>query len=153
MKSIALFGSLIAVCGIGAMTPPASAKGGGAAAAGGIHGGMRAGGPAFFHKGHPTFVRGLAAKHAFRGFGLRRHANSILPPYWPGYGDFDPFYYYPPTDLAGAEGAVSSASEPVAQSQVPPNRVLVVTPGCRKQEQKVPTETGGERVINITRCY
>jgi hypothetical protein len=42
---------------------------------------------------------------------------------------------------------------PVAPSQAPPNRVLVVAPGCRTQEQKIQSESGGEQVIRITRCY
>jgi hypothetical protein len=76
-------------------------------------------------------------------------------PSWPAYGDFDPFYYSPLADAAVAGGAASAspASEPVAASQQPPARILVVTPGCRTQEQKVQSESGGEQVIRITRCY
>jgi hypothetical protein len=157
MKSTALVASLIAVCSIGCVVSSASAKsagGGGAAIAGG-HGGLRAGGPAFFHGVRPAVPHGIAAKHALRPIGLRRRI-SALPylPGWSGYGDFAPYYYYPPTDAAVADGGVgSSASEPVAASQQPPTRVLVVTPGCRTEEQKVQSEAGGETVIHIRRCY
>ncbi len=150
MKSIALFGCLIAVCSVGGVAAPASAKsgGGGAAAAVGFHAGMRAGGP------RPVLARGFAPRRAFRGINLRRRQIPILP-YWPAYGDFDPFYYDPPTDAAVGQEAASfnQASEPVAPSQVPLNRVLVVTPGCRTQEQKVQSAAGGEQIVRITRCY
>jgi hypothetical protein len=153
MKSTALYGALIAVCSIGAVMASASAKsaGGGAGAAAGVRGGMRAGGPAFFHKVGPVFPRGVAARHAFRRVDLRRRQSSFLP-YWPGNGAFDPFYYYGPTDSAGAL-ASSASGEPIAPSQVPLTRVLVVQPGCRTQDQKVHSETGGERLVRVTRCY
>jgi hypothetical protein len=152
MKSVALCGALIAVCSIGAVMASASAKsgGGGAAAAAGVRGGLRAGGPAFFHKG-PAFAPGVAAKRSFRRVDLRRQLNS-LPPYWPGSGDFDPFYYSVPTDAAGTI-SLSAYGEPIAPSQVPPTRVLVAQPGCRTQEQKVHSEAGGEQLVHITRCY
>jgi len=149
MKRIAFIGSLIAVCSIGCWIDPAAARSGGGAVAG-AHGGAWAHGPAFF-RGRPAFARTFAARHAFRGLGLRRQLSDL--PYWPGGGDFDPFYYYPPTDAAVAENAVTPASQPVAPSQVPATRVLVVTPGCRTQEQKVWSEGGGERTIHITRCF
>ena len=153
MKSIALYGTLIAICSIGAVMASASAKsgGGGAGAAAGARGGIRAGGPAFFHKGGPVFAPGVAAKHAFRRVNLRRQQNSFLP-YGPGYGDFDPFYYNVPTDVVGAV-SFSASGEPIAPSQVPPTRILVVQPGCRTQDQKVHSEAGGEQLVHITRCY
>jgi hypothetical protein len=155
MKSAALFGTLIALCSIGGLITSASAKSGGvgAAAAAGVHVGLRAGGPAFFHTIGPVVARGLAARRAFGGMNLRRRQISTLP-YSPSYGDFDPFYYYPATDAALAQGTTSTAAgDPIAPSQVPPNRVLVVRPGCRTQDQKVQSEEGGERLIHITRCY
>ena len=151
MKSTALFGCLIALCGIGCVVAPASARsgGGGAAAAAGVHGGLRAGGHAFVHGPRPIFARGFAARRALH-MAPRRQQISTLP-YWPGYGDFDPFYYYPPTDPAVV--SADAAATPIAPSQVPPNRVLVVAPGCRTQEQTVRSEAGGTQVVHITRCY
>ena len=151
MKSSVLYGTLIALCSIGAVIAPASAKSAGGGAAAGLRGGMRAGGASFFHSASPTFALGLAARHPFRRVNLRRQQNSFLP-YWPGYGDFDPFYYPGPTDAVGAI-SLSAFGEPIAPSQVPPNRVLVAQPGCRTQEQKVHSEAGGEQVVHITRCY
>lgn len=154
MKSTALFKTLIAVCCIGGVIATASAKSAGGGGAAGVRGGMRAGGPASFHKIRPVFARGFAARRAFGHTDLRRQQGSVLP-YWPSYGNSDPFYYYPPADVALAQGAVSSvaAGEPVAPSQVPPNRILVVQPGCRTQDQKVHSEAGEERIVHITRCY
>lgn len=149
MKRIALFGTLIAVCSIGAViapTPVSARAGGGRLAAGaGVHA-MRAG-PSFFRRG-PLFARGLAARRALPAAGRRRQPISILP-YWPTDSDFEPFYYYPPTAMAVAEGT----AEPAAASQQPANRILVAKPGCRTQEQQVPSEAGGTRVVHITRCY
>jgi len=152
MKSTVLFGGLIAACCIGCVIGPASARsggGGGAAAAAGAHGGLRAGSFAFRHGARPIFGRGFAARHAFR-FAARRQ-QLPLQPYWPAYGDFDPFYSQLPAD----PGIVSAdaTAVPAAPSQVPPNRVLVVTPGCRTQDQQVRSEAGGVQVIHITRCY
>lgn len=152
MKSIALYGTLIAVCSIGAVMASASAKSaGGGGAFAGVRGGMRLGGPAFFHKGGPAGAPGVAAKRVFRRVDLRRQQSPFLP-FWPGYGDFDPFYYYGPTDAAGAISSSTSA-EPIAPSQMPPNRILVAQPGCRTQDQKVHSEAGGEQLVHITRCY
>jgi hypothetical protein len=151
MKSSVLYGTLIALCSIGAVIAPASAKSAGGGAAAGLRGGLRAGGPGFFHGVGPVFALGVAAKHPFRRMNLRRPQNAFLP-YLPGYGDFDPFYYYGPTDTAAAISSVAS-TEPVAPSQVPPTRILVVQPGCRTQDQKVLAEAGGEQLVHITRCY
>lgn len=149
MKRIALLGPLIAACSIGAVIAPASvsarAGGGGLAAGAGVHA-MRAG-PAFFHRG-PLFSRALAARRALRPANLRRQPISVLP-YWLTDGDFEPFYYYRPAATTVAEGT----GEPAAPSQQLPNRILVAKPGCRTQEQQVPSEAGGTQLIHITRCY
>jgi len=164
MKSIALLGSIVAVCSIGCVLAPASvvAKSAGGGAAAGARGGFGAG--AGFHHGlrrhgltfhRPGFAK-FAARGHFAGNNLWRQRSSVLPYNswsnygWPDDAGFDPYYYYlPPAALAQA----SPASEPVAPSQQPPTRVLVVQPGCRTQDQKVPSEAGGERVVRITRCY
>ncbi len=155
MKRCALFVGLIAGCGIGWMAVPASVSarsaGGGLAAAAGVHGGMRRGAAAFLQGRGLAFARGFAAKRAFRPVDLRRRQISILP-YWAASGDFEPFYYYPPSDSA-VTGSVAATSEPVAPSQAPATRVLVVKPGCRTEEQTVQAEAGGARLIRITRCY
>jgi hypothetical protein len=147
MKHVALFGTLIAVCSIGTVVGPtsASARAGTSGPGAGAHG-MRAG-PAFFHRG-PLFTRGFAARQALRPAHLARQPISVLP-YWPFGGDFAPFYYYPPATTAAADGT----ADPVAPSQQPPNRIVVAQPGCRTQEQQVPAEAGGTRVVHITRCY
>ncbi len=154
MKRCALLVSLAAVCGIGCVVGPTPAAarsgGGGFAAAAGVHGGMRLGAGAFLHGSGRVFLRGFAAMRAFRPLNLRRRQISVLP-YGLGYGDFEPFYYYPPADVA--DNPASPTSDPAAPSQVPANRILVVKPGCRTEEQKVRSEAGGEQLIHITRCY
>ncbi len=149
MKRTALFGALIAVCSIGAMISPTSvsarAGSGGLAAGAGGHG-MRAG-PAFFHHG-PLFRPSFAARRALRPAHLARQPISVLP-YWPIGSDFAPFYYYPPAATAAAE----VTGNPVVPPQPSPNRILVAQPGCRTQDQQVPSEDGGTRLIHITRCY
>ena len=154
MKTIGLFGALIVLCSSGGIVASAAAKSAGGAAAAGAHGGMGAGGRAFFHAVRPVSAGGLAARRAFLRNDLRRGQTAILP-YWPTSGDFDPFYYYPGTDAAFAQstGSSTASGDPVAPSQVPPNRVLVVQPGCRTQDQKVRSEAGGEALVHITRCY
>ncbi len=149
MKRTALFGVLIAACGIGAAICPTSASaragGGGLSAGAGVHA-IHAG-PVFFRRG-PLFTRGIAARRDLHAAPLRRQPISVLPG-WPIGGDFDPFYYYPPAAPVPAE----STGEPVAPSQPPAGRILVAQPGCRTQEQQVPSEAGGTRLIHITRCY
>ena len=49
--------------------------------------------------------------------------------------------------------SAAASSEPVAPSQAPSARILVVTPGCRTEDQKVQSESGGEQVVRIRRCY
>jgi hypothetical protein len=86
------------------------------------------------------FRMSKAAERRGLGFPLWWGYESSFPNYYPSeyevpYGEFP--YPYPPFDN------FSERSRPV-----------VIRPSeCRTDSQKVPSETGGERTINITRCY
>jgi hypothetical protein len=66
-------------------------------------------------------------------------AGAYVPSYPYGYADpsWEGAYDYPPM------ANFSERSRPVVTYQ----------PGCRTDTQTVPSESGGERTINITRCY
>ena len=90
---------------------------------------------------HPIKERPLA----FRRFPAGHAAFGTLP-WWTGFDDQGPYYYYP----ASAAGSLDTDDGAAAQRPVP---VAVYRPGCRTQQQTVPAESGGTRTINITRCY
>ena len=146
----------LAVVGVISLFIPitASARAGGSA--GGFHGGFRA--PVFHavrpaHAARPALTHAFPARIGFRGAHLRDRRLARFP-VWPDYGSFDPFYYYPPDYAASYAGAaVASPDADGASAPQPPNRVMVYTPGCRTQTQTVPSESGGTRAVNITRCY
>jgi hypothetical protein len=86
----------------------------------------------------------------FRGAELGDRRGAALPLWW-GFSSYvpsydpsgyaapyaQPVYIYPPTEN------FSERSRPV----------VAYPPGCRTDIQKVPSESGGERTINVTRCY
>jgi hypothetical protein len=67
------------------------------------------------------------------------YASSWPSDYPSGYAApyAEPVYIYPPTEN------FSERSRPI----------MTRPPECRTDTQKVPSEAGGERTINITRCY
>ena len=76
-------------------------------------------------------------------------------PFWWTYAGGAPYYdpdYYP-SDYQPNYGLPATAYPPF--EDYPPQRRPVVPhePECRTDTQKVPSEAGGERTINITRCY
>ena len=147
-----IFAAGIVVLGIGTMAAPVetSARSGGFVAASSL--------------GARSFVRPSSAApfsaHTFRpggvrqlnGFHMSREGEHQGPgsPWWWGYASDLPSYY--PAEYAVPYGAhpypyqtqnFSERSRPIVTYQ----------PGCRTETQKVPSEGGGERSINITRCY
>jgi hypothetical protein len=154
--SLRILAASIVVFGIGAMiaSVETSARSGGfiAAPSLGARSAVRSSiaTPFFAHPFRPERVPGAFSKRldAFRmsregerrgpGFPLWWGYPSYLPSYYPSeysapYGEFP----YPPTEN------FSERSRPIVTYQ----------PGCRTETQKVPSEAGGERSINITRCY
>jgi hypothetical protein len=86
-------------------------------------------------------------------FGDRRRFG--FPPWW-GYAPYftsyypsdygapydDPPYAYPP-----------AASPPTENSSERPRPVVVYQSGCRTDTEKVPSATGGEATVSVTRCH
>jgi hypothetical protein len=71
--------------------------------------------------------------------------------------DFSTWWSYAP-DIAN--GTPPEYAPPPGGSPYPPIQIFpersgppAVYPRCRTDSQKVPSEAGGERTINITRCY
>jgi hypothetical protein len=153
-----IFAAGIVVLGVGAMAAPVESTAGSGgliaasspAAGGAVRPSVAA--PHFSHTFLPRAMTGgiPANIRNFRtlrlgdrrglGFPLRRGYASYVPDYYPSdyeaaYGDFP--YAHPPTEN------FSERARPI----------VIYQPGCRTDTQTVPSETGGERTINITRCY
>src|SRR5260370_34891699 len=151
------FGASIVLLGIGSMVAPVetSAASGGLIAApslsarGGVRPSVRA--PRSGHRSLPQQMTREFSAH-IRGFRMSRLGDHRGPgfPLWWGYGSDVPYDY--PSEYAvpyeqqygypSADG-FSERSRPVVFYQ----------PGCRTDTQTVPSETGDERTINVTRCY
>jgi len=63
---------------------------------------------------------------------------------------------------SGSTGSVAQLSQilggappapAIADGMPQPRPAMVYRPGCRTQAQTVPSEFGGTRTVNITRCY
>jgi hypothetical protein len=130
------------VLGIGVMPLETSARSGGFTAAP-MLGARIAGRPfvatPFAHAFRPQRISGAFSplregERRGDGFPSWWGDASYLPGYYP-YGEF-PYPYQPSED-------VSERSRPILPYQ----------PGCHTETKKVPSEAGGERSINITRCY
>jgi hypothetical protein len=68
-------------------------------------------------------------------------------PFWWGYAGYAPAYY-PQLEVAPV---AASAYEVPPQERSRPQ--VFYQPGCRVDAVTVPSESGGMRTINITRCY
>jgi hypothetical protein len=90
----------------------------------------------------PPALRTQLHRHRF-GFGVPLIMPDGAFPY-----DYEPSDYVDPYDRA------SSADPDMATDAIPDgvNPVVVRRIGCRSQTMTVPSETGGERSINIVRC-
>ena len=100
------------------------------------------------HAFRPQAMRRLDGFHMAR-LAERQSAERQSPgsPWWWGYGS-DLSGYYP------AEYAYGYPYPYPAENFSERSRPIVTyQPGCRTETQKVPSEAGGERSINITRCY
>jgi hypothetical protein len=153
-----MFAASIVLLGIGSMVAPTgtSARSGGLVAAPSLstRGAVRpfVGPPPSARMSlRPGMPREFPAH--IRDFRMSRFGDHRGPgfPLWWGYASYVPNYY---------------SSEYAAPYEVPPyayppievfperSRPIVAHPlECRTDTQKVPSETGGERTINITRCY
>jgi hypothetical protein len=83
---------------------------------------------------------------AFKSF--RRHEGFVPnTPLWWGYAGSGPTYY-PPVATVPVETTIFDL--PPQERSRPP---VAYEPGCRTDAVTVPSESGGHRTINITRCY
>jgi hypothetical protein len=101
-----------------------------------------------------AFVRSFRERSdALRPFGRRSFAGF---PWW-GYGSYGPADF--PSDYAPEQEPLTypypypypyPPYENFSERSRPP---VFYQPGCRTDTQTVPSESGGERTIHITRCY
>jgi len=77
-----------------------------------------------------------------------RHGDVGFPLWWAG--SYIPSYPYRYADPSGEVPYAYSPMENFSERSRP---VVTYQPGCRTDTQTVPSEGGGERMINITRCY
>ena len=77
-----------------------------------------------------------------------RHGDTGFPLWWAG--SYIPGYAY---QYADPSGEVPYAYPPTENFSERSRPVVTYQPGCRTDTQQVPSESGGERTINITRCY
>ena len=96
---------------------------------------------------------------------IRGRAGRFFPgrylPQWGALGPYGYYYppdyygpsYYPPQYYVPSETPASGEEAPAERPVAPYRPAAIYPPGCVTQTQKVPSESGGERTVNITRCY
>lgn len=82
---------------------------------------------------------------AFRSFRQHERFEQGTPLWW-GYGPSD----YPVAEVEPSQSQVYIYPQEFAERPRPP---VLYQPGCRTEAVTVPSESGGQRTINITRCY
>jgi hypothetical protein len=153
-----LFAASIVLLGIGSMISPAEtlARSGGFVAAPSLpaRGAARPSVSASFfaHTSPRLRMTGEFPGH-MRGFRMSRRFDHRQPdfPLWWGYGSYPTDYY--PYDYGAPVGEAPYSYSPMENFSERSRPVVTYQPGCRTDTQKVPSESGGERSINITRCY
>jgi hypothetical protein len=95
-------------------------------------------------------ARQAERQRAERQSAERQSAERQSPgsPWWWGYGSDLPSYY--PGEYSYGGFPYPYPAENFSERSRP---IVTYQPGCRTETQKVPSEGGGERSINITRCY
>ena len=110
--------------------------------------------PFSVHTFRPGAMRPLngfhVARQEERRSAERQSAERQSPgsPWWWGYGSDLPSYY--PGEYAYGGFPYPYPAENFSERSRP---IVTYQPGCRTETQTVPSEGGGERSINITRCY
>jgi hypothetical protein len=97
------------------------------------------------HAFRPEGMRPFLARQAERQSAERHSPGS---PWWWGGGSDFPSYY--PAGYAYGGFPYPYPAENFSERSRP---IVTYQPGCHTESQKVPSEGGGERSINITRCY
>jgi hypothetical protein len=117
--------------------------------------------PPFMHQHRAPFApREVRERHEFRAAARRHHRAIFSLPFF-GYGlpltytDDAAFYgaYYDPSDVTGSivVPAYAVPPAPVPTLAGPPDPP-VERAGCRSQTVTVPSPSGAERSVTITRC-
>jgi hypothetical protein len=148
----------IVVLGVGAMVAPvaASAESGGLVAAPSLVARSAVSPsfatPLFSHRSPAPGMSGEFPRH-MRGLRMSEPGDRRGPgfPLWWGFGSSVPNYY--PSAYVAPYVAAPYAYPPLENFSERSRPVVARPPECRTDTQKVPSETGGERTINITRCY
>jgi hypothetical protein len=156
--SFRIFAAGIVVLGFGAMIAPieTAARSGGFTAAPslGTRGAARpsVATPFFSHPFRPERFSGAFSKPQ-NGLSMSREAErrGFGFPLWWDYASYPPSYY--PTEYSAPYGEFPYPYPPTEEFSERSRPIVTYRPGCRTDTQKVPSETGGERSINITRCY
>jgi hypothetical protein len=151
-----IFAASIVVLGITTMAAPVETS----ARSGGFVSGSSLGARSFVQRAIATPF----SPHIFRPDGMRQfnsfhmarqaerqsaERQSPGSPWWWGY-ESDLAGYYPAGYAAPYGFAYPYPAENFSERSRP---IVTYQPGCRTETQKVPSEGGGERSINITRCY
>ncbi len=150
-----IFAAGIVVLGVATMAAPVETS----ARSGGFVSASSLGARSF---ARPAIVTPFSG-HAFRPEGMRplngfhmarqaeRHSaerQSPGSPWW--WGDGSDLTSYYPAGYAYGGFPYPYPAENFSERSRP---IVTYQPGCRTDTQKVPSESGGERSINITRCY
>ena len=149
-----MFAASIVLLGVGAMVVPVetSARSGGLGAAPSLpaRGAVRpfVAAPAFAHTSLPPGMTREFPGH-IRDFPMSRLGPRF--PQWWGYASYVPNYY--PSEYSVPYEVPPYAYPPPQDFSERTRPVVAHQPECRTDTQKVPSEAGGERTINITRCY
>jgi hypothetical protein len=77
-----------------------------------------------------------------------RHRDTGFPLWWAG--SYLPSYPYGYADPTGEVPHAYPLMENFSERSRP---VVIHEPSCRTDAKTVPSESGGERTINITRCF
>ena len=90
-----------------------------------------------------------------RGFGMSHLRDDRRQGFQSGWGYVSDAPYGDPSEYVGSYAEPPYRYPDIGDVPVSgrANPRFVYRPDCRTDSQKVPSESGGERTINITRCY
>ena len=87
---------------------------------------------------------------SFRMSRLGDHRRAGFPVWW-GDAPYVPNYY--PSEYAAPYAELPYTYPSIENFSERSRPIVTYQPGCSTDTQKVPSETGGEHTIHITRCY
>jgi hypothetical protein len=156
MSSRILAASII-VIGVGTMVTPVETSAAGSAPVIAGHSIVTPGArpplaaPAFAHRFAPRTTGAFPTR--MDGFRRMSRLGTGFPVGW-DYGSPYPGYYpYGGPEYAAPYGPYPYPYPPMENFSERSRPVVARPPECHTDTQKVPSESGGERTINITRCY